>query len=250
MEQFDYIVVGAGSAGCVVARRLSEADPRLGILLLEAGISDTADARLAPLIRTPGTFEDLQGSAVDWQYLTEPQDNLTRPVPRVSWPRGKVLGGSSAIDSMVYVRGNRRDFDNWVDLGNVGWGYADLLPLFIKSERNLRPGISTRFHGTTGPMTVRDVPAPDPASVAFVRAAQEAGYGTTDDFNDFEQEGGRGCIRSTWTSTETGSARRRVPPRPACEPDRPDPGGSDPRAGRGRARRSACSTWTRPAATP
>ena len=189
-SHYDYIIVGAGSAGCVLAHRLTEDQERpTSVLLIEAGGPDTD-----PRIHNPDVFESLQGTEVDWKYRTEPEPLLNdRQIP---WPRGKVLGGSSSINAMIYVRGNRRDYDAWAAMGNEGWSYDDVLPYFIKSEDNQRDGIGV-LHGTGGPMAVSDIDSPNPASLAFIRAAVETGYDETSDFNDREQVGGAGLYQVT-----------------------------------------------------
>jgi choline dehydrogenase len=176
---YDYIVIGAGSAGCVVAARLTE-DHHTTVLLLEAG---GADER--PEIRIPYAAWSLQGSEVDWGYATEAQPHLGQR--RISWPRGKVLGGTSAINAMVYMRGHRRIYDGWRAAGCVGWGYDDLLPLFVRSENQERG--SGEYHGAGGPLNVADQRDANPLSCAFVDAARELGFALNDDFNGAEQEG-------------------------------------------------------------
>src|SRR5258708_14815753 len=193
-EHYDYVIVGAGSAGCVVANRLSE-DPAVEVLLLEAGAEDTD-----PRIHTPRDFEELQGTDLDWQYVVKVEDEPvlkpSPPRPFVPWPKGKVMGGSSAINALVYVRGNRRNYDHWASLGNEGWGYDDVLPHFKASEGNLSGKVSDEYHGRTGPLIISDIGAPNPATDAFVKAAAEI-YDRCQDFNDLEQVGGAGYYQGT-----------------------------------------------------
>jgi len=179
MADYDYIVIGAGSAGCVVANRLSE-DPHVSVLLLEAG-----DADNMPAIHQPALWGTLLNSAIDWSYATEPEPALDHR--RIACPRGKVLGGSSAINAMIYIRGNRRDFDHWHSLGNPGWGWDDILPYFRKSQQQARG--ASDYHGVDGPLAVTDQPAPHPFSLAFLDAAVELGYPLNPDFNGIDQEG-------------------------------------------------------------
>ena len=176
---YDYIIVGAGSAGCTLANRLSE-DPTTTVLLLEAGGPDDVQE-----IHIPIAFSTLFKSPIDWAYETEEQPHLHNR--RMYWPRGKVLGGSSSINAMIYIRGNRRDYDHWSDLGNVGWGYSDVLPYFKKAENEERG--ASEYHGTGGPLNVTDLRTPNPLSKAFVEAGVEAGIQLTNDFNGPEQDG-------------------------------------------------------------
>ena len=176
---FDYILVGAGSAGCVLADRLTE-DPDVSVLLLEAGERD-ADAP----IHIPAAFSRLFQTDVDWNYRTVPQPHAGGR--DLYWPRGKVLGGSSSINAMIYIRGHHADYDGWAADGCTGWGYADVLPYFKRSEANSR-GAST-YHGADGPLPVQDPRSPSPFSEAFVRASVQAGYPENDDFNGAEQDG-------------------------------------------------------------
>jgi choline dehydrogenase len=141
---FDYVIVGAGSAGCVVAARLSE-DPAVRVLLLEAGGSDDD-----PRVRTPATFGALLNTRFDWAFRTVPQSELNHR--QIGWPRGRGIGGTNSINYMMYVRGNPADFDHWRQLGCTGWGWEDVLPYFRKSEGNRIH--SGTLHGTGGPLTV------------------------------------------------------------------------------------------------
>ncbi|MDS4043001.1 MAG: choline dehydrogenase [Candidatus Competibacter sp.] len=177
---YDTIIVGAGSAGCVLANRLS-ADPTRQVCLLEAGPEDAS-----PWIHIPvGIFFMMRSKTLNWRYRTEPQPRLHGR--RLFWPRGKTLGGSSSSNAMVYTRGHRRDYDQWAELGNAGWSYDDLLPLFKRSQNQERG--PSDYHGTGGPLNVADLRQRSEISQVFVRAAGEVGYPLSDDFNGAEQEG-------------------------------------------------------------
>ena len=179
-EEFDYIVAGAGSAGCALANRLS-ADVGNRVLLLEAGGRDTY-----PWIHIPvGYFKTILNPKTDWCYQTEPDPGLNgRSIP---WPRGKVLGGSSSINGLVYIRGQSHDYDQWRQLGNTGWAWDDVLPYFMRAEDNERGANAT--HGAGGPLGVSDISFSRGFSDAFIDAAEEIGIPRTDDFNSGDQEG-------------------------------------------------------------
>lgn len=189
-NRFDYIVVGAGSAGCVIANRLSE-DRGTKVLLLEAGGPDTK-----PEIHDAANFVSLWGTEVDWGYQTEPEPGLYNR--QLSWPRGKVLGGSSSINALLYVRGNRRDYDQWARLGSDGWNYENILPYFIKSENY--DGGASDYHGVGGPLNIKQKLADDshPVEIAFIEAGTEHGFGgPVWDFNGEQQENGVGFHQVT-----------------------------------------------------
>jgi choline dehydrogenase len=179
MMNYDYIIIGAGSAGCVLANRLT-ADSDITVLLLEAGNPDTK-----PEIQNPSATLSLLGSEVDWGYFSEPEPYLNNR--KIYCPRGKVLGGSSAINLMIYIRGNRRDYDRWQELGNPGWSYQDMLPYFKKSEQSSRG--ASEFHGTDGALSVTDSIAPTAISQRYLDAAIALGYNYNQDFNGVQQSG-------------------------------------------------------------
>lgn len=211
MSSFDYIIVGAGTAGCVLANRLSE-DGRSTVLLLEAG-----GKRHNPWIHIPvGYFKTVFDPKLGWGYHTEPEPNLAGR--SILWPRGRVLGGTGAINGLVYIRGQREDFDHWHELGNRGWGYDDVLPYFRKSEIQAPANLSTeaKYHGTDGPLSVSDYPDRNVLCDAFVKAAGQVGLRHNTDFNGRQQEGAgyyqittRRGLRADTAAAYLSPARRR-----------------------------------------
>lgn len=175
----DFVVIGAGSAGCAVAARLSE-DPATRVVLIEAGGEDKNRWIHIPL----GFGKTFADPSVNWCYETEPDPGAADR--RVFWPRGKVLGGSSSINGMVYIRGQAEDFDHWRQLGNTGWSFGDVLPYFKRSEHQMRG--ADGFHGAGGPLCVSDV-AQHPICEAFITAATQLGFPRNDDFNGASQDG-------------------------------------------------------------
>ena len=178
--EFDYVIVGGGSAGCVLAARLTE-DPRVTVALLEAGPVDKS-----VLIHCPAGLALLaKNGQANWGFETVPQKGLNGR--RGYQPRGKVLGGSSSVNAMIYARGHRTDYDHWAELGNAGWSYDEVLPYFKRSEHNERG--ADAFHGAAGPLNVMDLRSPNRFAPVFVDAAGQAGFPKNRDFNGAEQEG-------------------------------------------------------------
>jgi choline dehydrogenase len=180
-ERYDYVVVGGGTAGSVLAARLSQ-DPEVRVILLEAGPSDGPEAMDSP---SPAVARSLWGSAVDWCYSTVPQPGAGDAV--LDWPRGKVLGGSSSINAMMHVRGHPSSYDAWAAQGATGWDYASLLPYLRRSEHT--EGRDPRLRGTTGPMCIEEGPPPGPLAQATYLAAAEAGHARLADGNGAQAEG-------------------------------------------------------------
>jgi choline dehydrogenase len=200
-EAFDFVIVGAGSAGCALAGRLSE-DPGTRVALLEAGGNDSA-----MMINMPAGIAQIlppeHNNALNWGFWTEPQAHLNGR--RLYWPRGKALGGSSSINGMVYIRGHSSDYDRWAQAGCTGWGWADVLPYFLKAEDSDRG--ASDWHGTGGPLATTRRMLPHVLNGAFIDAAVEAGWPRTDDFNGPQFEGA-GAYDSTIKGGQRWSAAR------------------------------------------
>ena len=174
MEEFDYIIIGAGSAGCVLANRLSSISSNK-ILLLEAGGKDNY-----PWIHIPvGYYKTMHNPKTDWCFKTEPDETMNNR--SINYPRGKTLGGSSSINGLLYIRGQKQDYDIWRQLGNVGWGWKDVLPYFLKSENQERG--KSEFHGDKGPIYVEDQRIQLDILDVFMNAAEEIGIPKVNDFN-------------------------------------------------------------------
>ncbi|MFW5816580.1 MAG: GMC family oxidoreductase, partial [Wenzhouxiangella sp.] len=179
-KTYDYIIVGAGSAGCVLAHRLS-ADPACRVLLPEAGPRDWN-----PFIHMPAGLAKLVNfTSLNWNYQTEPEAQLNNR--RLYWPRGRVLGGSSSINAMCFIRGHRSDYDDWAEAGNPGWSWDEVLPYFIRSQNQARG--ASDLHGVDGPLSVEDLSYFNPLSEVFIRAAEQAGFAVNRDFNGPTQRG-------------------------------------------------------------
>ncbi|MEM6496545.1 MAG: choline dehydrogenase [Pseudomonadota bacterium] len=179
-DTFDYVIIGAGSAGCVLAHRLSE-NPGLSVAIIEAGGRDSN-----PWIHVPaGYYRTMLDPSVTWQFGSGPEPHLNDRI--VNWPRGRVIGGTSAINGLLYVRGQAQDFDTWRQLGNSGWSYEDVLPYFKRAEDQERG--ADDFHGSGGPLGVSDVRMNNPLCEAYIKASVAAGIPHTTDFNGASQEG-------------------------------------------------------------
>ncbi len=179
---FDYVIVGAGSSGATLAARLSE-DPSVSVCLIEAGPRDTHPAISIPL----GLIWLSKHPKLNWLYTSTAQEGLGGR--QVSVPRGKVLGGSSAINGMIYIRGQAADYDGWAAQGCAGWSFDDVLPYFMRSEGNSAPGVDPTFHGSDGPLSVQRLTDPSPMNDVFIEAAGQLQYRQTRDFNGADQEG-------------------------------------------------------------
>lgn len=198
MADFDFIVVGGGSAGCVLASRLSE-DPRTRVLLLEAGPRDHSFWIHLPI----GYGKTMWSKKYNWCFQTDPDPNMNGR--RIYWPRGKTLGGSSSINGLIYIRGQREDYDAWAAAGNPGWSFDEVLPYFVKSERNQRG--ESRYHGGSGPLSVSDIGTKSELIEAFIDGAGHLGVPRSDDFNGPQQEGAGYYQLTTWRGWRWSTAR-------------------------------------------
>ncbi|XP_044265687.1 glucose dehydrogenase [FAD, quinone]-like [Tribolium madens] len=203
--EYDFVVIGGGSGGATAAGRLSEV-PEWKVLLIEAGGDEP------PGSQVPSMVISYHGDPhMDWNYKTEPEKQacLGFPEKRCSWPRGKVLGGCSVINGMMYMRGHPKDYDNWATMGNTGWGYQDVLPIFKKSENNLQIGtlVDAAYHGTGGPMTTSRFPHHPELAEDVMKAARELGYPVSDDLNGRQYHGFTIAQSSVRNGSRLSSAR-------------------------------------------
>lgn len=208
----DYVVIGAGSAGCAVTLRLAEAGKT--VLVIEHGGSDWG-----PFINMPAALSYPMGmKRYDWGYVTEPEPHMDNRV--MACPRGKVIGGSSSINGMIYVRGHARDFDTWAEMGADGWSYADVLPYFKRAETWHGDAGDPAFRGTDGPLHVTRGDRKNPLYQAFIDAGAQAGYGTTDDYNGHRQEGFGAFEMTVWKGKRWSAASAYLKPalaKPNCD---------------------------------
>jgi len=205
--QADFVIIGAGSAGCAMAYRLSE-DGRYSVLVIEHGGSD-----IGPLIQMPAALSyPMNMARYDWGYRSQPEPHLGGR--RLATPRGKVIGGSSSINGMVYVRGHARDFDHWADSGATGWGYGDVLPYFKRMEHwhDGGHGGDAAWRGSDGPLHVTRGPRRNPLFKAFVEAGQQAGYEVTGDYNGAKQEGFGPMEQTVWQGRRWSTANAYLRP--------------------------------------
>lgn len=202
-QEFDYIVVGAGSAGCALASRLSE-DTSKSVLLLEAGPKDTSFWIHLPI----GYGKTMWDKRVNWCFETDPDPNMNGR--RIYWPRGKTLGGCSSINGLIYIRGQRADYDDWAAAGNAGWGWDDVLPYFVMSEHNQRGADAS--HGVDGPLKVSDIGAKHELIEAFIEGAQQNGVPRTEDFNCGDQTGAGYYQLTTWKGWRCSTAKAYLAP--------------------------------------
>jgi choline dehydrogenase len=200
----DYVVVGAGSAGCAIAYRLAEAGK--SVIVVEHGGSDWG-----PFINMPAALSyPMSMRRYDWGYMTEPEPHMGGRV--MACPRGKVIGGSSSINGMIYVRGHARDFDTWAEMGADGWSYADVLPYFRRAEHWHGEAGDPAWRGTDGPLHITRGPQSNPLVQAFIKAGANAGYGSTDDYNGHRQEGFGAFEMTVWQGERWSAAKAYLRP--------------------------------------
>ena len=202
-EEYDYIIAGAGSAGSVLAEGLS-ADPRNRVLVLEAGGRDDWIWFKIPV----GYLFAIGNPRADWRFETQPEPGLAGR--KLNYPRGKVIGGSSSINGLVYVRGHAEDFNRWEELGARGWAYADVLPYFKRMEHS--HGGEAGWRGTDGPLHVKRGPVHNPLFHAFIKAGEQAGFELTDDYNGSKQEGFGLMEQTVWQGRRWSAANAYLKP--------------------------------------